>query len=298
MGMPESDPLQTVKEFSAFATPLQTGVNLIEASAGTGKTFSIAMLVLRFVVEKKLNIEQILVVTFTNAATQELKTRIRRRLQDLRNYLINPTQSENLDDAFIRWADEIVNPKEAVSLLTQALAAIDNAAIFTIHSFCQRMLRQFALESGQLFDAELVANQEDLQLALAEDYWRQQTYNAPTLKASLIAGSFSTPQALVESIKNIHSGMVIVPEKQDIDGLLGKIEKNCSVLALSLEESLIKPLSELISSESTYFKDAFLVSFQEIKRSVANWISDTSSNVPLQSLKQLSVDQLLTNALN
>jgi len=298
MGMPELDPVGMVKEFSAFVTPLETGVTLIEASAGTGKTFSIAMLVLRFVVEKKISIEQILVVTFTNAATQELKARIRRRLQDLRNYLLNPELSEGLDDAFMQWADEIVDRDEAISLLTQALAAIDSAAIFTIHSFCQRMLRQFALESGQLFDAELMANQDDLQLALAEDYWRQQMYDASQLRASLLASSFSTPRALVGSIKNIHSGMVIVPEKQDIDQLISQIEKNCSALATSLEQLVIKPLSELISNEPAYFKDAFLAAFSGMQRAVASWISGDNTGIPLQALGQLSFDQLLNHALN
>ena len=70
--MPESGSSVAVTEFSAFQTPLELGVNLIEASAGTGKTYSIAMLVLRFVVEQEFSIEEILVVTFTKAATLEL----------------------------------------------------------------------------------------------------------------------------------------------------------------------------------------------------------------------------------
>ena len=73
-----------VKNFDPENTALLTGINLIEASAGTGKTYTIAMLVLRFVVEKNLDIKQILVVTFTKAATEELKDRIRSRLVEAR----------------------------------------------------------------------------------------------------------------------------------------------------------------------------------------------------------------------
>ena len=296
--MSETDCLGNVEEFSAFVTPLKTGVNLIEASAGTGKTYSIAMLVLRFVVEKKLKIEQILVVTFTNAATQELKTRIRRRLQDLKNYLNNHEHSDGLDEAFMQWADQLTDRQEVISLLTQALAAIDNAAIFTIHSFCQRMLRQFALESGQLFDAELITNQDELKLSLAEDYWRQQLYDASALKVALLTNNFSTPQALVRSINTIHAGMRIIPEKQDVDQLIGKIETNCSVLASQLEQAVLTPLSKLISSDPANFKETFLSSFEGIKRAVLDWVAGDNLDIPIKMLKQLSFVHLLTNALN
>ncbi|MEO1898519.1 MAG: UvrD-helicase domain-containing protein, partial [Methylococcales bacterium] len=76
-------------KFDPVSTPLLPGINLIEASAGTGKTYAIAMLVLRFVVEQQLEIQEILVVTFTKAATEELKERIRRRLQEARQILLS-----------------------------------------------------------------------------------------------------------------------------------------------------------------------------------------------------------------
>ena len=212
--MPESGSNEIPVEFSAFNTPLETGANLIEASAGTGKTYSIAMLVLRFVVEQKLSIEAILVVTFTKAATQELKTRIRSRLQDLRGYLTGASKAKNFDQPFIQWADQLPDSNDVINLVSQALAAIDNAAIFTIHGFCQRMLKQYALETGQLFDAKLTANLGALERSLSEDYWRKQMYKASGLKASLIGASFTTPASLLSSIRSLQEGMVILPKKQ------------------------------------------------------------------------------------
>ena len=296
--MTKLDSLEAVSEFSAFDTPLLAGVNLIEASAGTGKTFSIAMLVLRFVVEQKLSIEQILVVTFTKAATHELKTRIRLRLQDLRNYLLNPSQSESLDSGFTQWADHLPDIKEAIHHVNQALATIDNAAIFTIHGFCQRMLKQYALESGQLFDAELTAGLAPLQLSLAEDYWRQQMYQASPLKASLLGDRFKTPEALATSIKNIHPGMIIVPDKQAVDTLVAKIETTSNALARSIEDFLIQPLAELMVREPASFKDSFIASFEQLKIAISTWRSDRSSGIPIASLQQLSLDRLSKDALD
>lgn len=296
--MPELGPLGAVAEFSAFETPLEKNVNLIEASAGTGKTFSIAMLVLRFVVEQKLSLEQILVVTFTKAATQELKTRIRRRLQDLRNYLINPDLSDDLDDAFRQWADQLDDQPAVITRLTEALSVIDNAAIFTIHGFCQRMLKQYALESGQLFDSELTANLDVLQLSLAEDYWRKQMYGASALKASLLSDSFATPHALAQSIKYISANMVIVPDRQDIDELIAQVETNSLKLASKIEKSLTDPLSVLVSEKQSYFTAGFLKSFDQVKKTIAAWVSSEGTDIPLSTLHGLSFTQLPIAAVN
>ncbi|WP_157199751.1 UvrD-helicase domain-containing protein, partial [Methylomonas koyamae] len=84
-----------IKAFDAVGGALETGINLIEASAGTGKTYTIAMLVLRFVVERELDIKQLLVVTFTKAASEELKERIRARLAEARRILLNPAAGDD-----------------------------------------------------------------------------------------------------------------------------------------------------------------------------------------------------------
>lgn len=167
---------KTSQTFDPVNTELLTGINLIEASAGTGKTYAIAMLALRFVVEQDLEIKHILVVTFTKAATEELKDRIRKRLAEARLALSEPNNSK-IDQNLKRWLDSLTIEKEQILLrLNNALLDIDQAAIFTIHGFCQRILAEHALESGQLFDSELTGDISSIKQACSDDFWRKNIY--------------------------------------------------------------------------------------------------------------------------
>ena len=162
------------------------GVQLIEASAGTGKTFTLATLVTRLVVERGLRIGQILAVTFTEAATQELRKRIRERLQLTLDLLDAPLADDESAEA--RLTRELLQSHRARGeesddalrrRLRQATLEIDLAAIFTIHGFCARALREHALESGQGFDAAtLLTNDRDLRAELAADLWRMHAQDA------------------------------------------------------------------------------------------------------------------------
>ncbi|MCM2335702.1 MAG: exodeoxyribonuclease V subunit beta [Pseudomonas sp.] len=156
------------------------GVRAIEASAGTGKTFTLATLVVRLVVERGLRIGQVLAVTFTEAATQELRTRIRRRLV-LAMELVEAAPADDappeavLTHALLaaHLAGGAESPAAVRRRLQAAVNDIDLAAIFTIHGFCARVLREHALEAGQGFDAaELLANDATLREAIAADLWR------------------------------------------------------------------------------------------------------------------------------
>jgi exodeoxyribonuclease V beta subunit len=156
------------------------GVQLIEASAGTGKTYTLATLVTRLVVERGLRIGQILAVTFTEAATQELRKRIRERLQLTLALLDAPASDDETPEAALTRAllqlhrargeesDDTLRRR-----LRQATLEIDLAAIFTIHGFCARVLREHALESGQGFAPPgLLTHDGELREALAADLWR------------------------------------------------------------------------------------------------------------------------------
>lgn len=130
---------------------------LLEASAGTGKTFSIQNIVVRLLIEshdqkEPLLLQKILIVTFTRAATQDLTTRIRANIEQalhfLQSWLHESLIADQIPDylkACIEKGDDTV--KLACKRLQQALFTFDQAQIFTIHSFCARMLRQFAMES-------------------------------------------------------------------------------------------------------------------------------------------------------
>ena len=146
------------------------GTNLIEASAGTGKTYGIAALFTRLIVLEKKDIEKILVVTFTKAATAELKTRLRARLDEVLQVL-NEIQTlggkpEHISDGLNKYyekekksPDDFLNRLIPLALgeqdgqeschrlilrLKAALSQFDNASIYTIHGFCQRVLRDYA----------------------------------------------------------------------------------------------------------------------------------------------------------
>ncbi|MES2858910.1 MAG: exodeoxyribonuclease V subunit beta [Pseudomonadota bacterium] len=163
-----------------------TGIQLIEASAGTGKTYTLATLVARLVVEGRFGIGEILAVTFTEAATQELRKRIRERLQ-LTLALLDALPADD-EGAEVRLMRQLVQAHQARTQepddtlrrrLRQATLDIDLAAIFTIHGFCARALREHALESGQGFDPPgLLANDRELRLELAADLWRAHAQHA------------------------------------------------------------------------------------------------------------------------
>ena len=178
-------------------TPLTRGINLVEASAGTGKTYAIGMLVLRAVTELGIPIDQILVVTFTKAATEELRSRIRQRLAEARNLLTGGSS----DDATINaWLATVTDRQTALERLRQALGLIDRAGIFTIHSFCLQMLTEQALESGQLFDVELLADVGQVRTQLVEDFWRSHLYPLGPRVCGIVADKYPTPAELAASI--------------------------------------------------------------------------------------------------
>lgn len=163
---------QAIQEFNLLSSPLQ-GVNLIEASAGTGKTFTITGLFLRLLVEKELTVDQILVVTFTEAATNELRERIRNKLQAAKAALISRASKDKL-------LSNLVNKNQcdtSIKKISDAIRDFDEAAIYTIHSFCNKILTEHAFESKGLFDTELITEQNDILQEVVEDFWRQKMYN-------------------------------------------------------------------------------------------------------------------------
>src|SRR5690606_12024962 len=194
------------------------GVRLIEASAGTGKTFTLATLVTRLVVERGLRVGQVLAVTFTEAATQELRKRIRERLLLALELVDAPdTEGEDAEASLTRQILRAHRERSGESTealrrrLRQAALEIDLAAIFTIHGFCARALREHALESGQGFDPPtLLANDRELREELAADLWRAHGRDADGADdlAALWKGG---PPALAEDLRALLREPVLLP---------------------------------------------------------------------------------------
>ncbi len=215
--------------FDAGRVCLERGINLVEASAGTGKTYAIAMLALRAVVELGVPIEAILIVTFTKAATEELRARIRARLVEARDLLSK--KKVDADPTLAGWEAGLANRELALARLQLALYDIDRVGIFTIHSFCRKMLQEQALESGQLFDMELLADIEDIRIQVADDFWRSHLYGLSPRACSVVTTVFSTPESLLASIKGAESVAAIEPSPTEIDEALKTFNSAFSKMA-------------------------------------------------------------------
>ncbi|HHC7363089.1 TPA: exodeoxyribonuclease V subunit beta [Vibrio parahaemolyticus] len=188
------------------------GARLIEASAGTGKTFTIAGLYLRLLLghgceetrhRVPLTVDQILVVTFTEAATAELRDRIRARIHDAR---IAFARGQSSDPVIQPLLNEFDDHKQAAEILLQAERQMDEAAVYTIHGFCQRMLTQNAFESGSRFNNEFVTDESHLKAQVVADYWRRNFYPLPFTLAGEIRQLWSSPSALLSNICNYLTG--------------------------------------------------------------------------------------------
>jgi len=201
-----------------LALPLE-GVRLIEASAGTGKTFTLATLFTRLVVEKGWRIGQILAVTFTDAATQELRKRIRERLA-LAAQLVERAPSEQ-DSPEVVLTRVILHRQLALGEETPAALArrlqtaadeIDLASIFTIHGFCTRVLREHALESGHTFDPPtLLPSERALHEELAADLWRVHANDPATVDA--LTWLWASPEALAGDLSTLIKPLPLLPAR-------------------------------------------------------------------------------------
>ncbi|HBX55240.1 exodeoxyribonuclease V subunit beta [Pseudomonas sp. UBA2684] len=175
-----------------------TGRSLIEASAGTGKTWTLTALYARLLLEKQLNVSQILVVTFTTAATAELRERIRLRLAELLAvYDQGPGSDELLNRLHAQYPDAASHRR-----LLLAVHGFDEAAIFTIHGFCQRALQDAAFEAGGDFDNELTHDDREILDALLADLWRHELAAAEPEWAAFLVQHKLTPQSLRQRLRN------------------------------------------------------------------------------------------------
>ncbi|MDI5835308.1 exodeoxyribonuclease V subunit beta [Shewanella xiamenensis] len=192
------------------------GSRLIEASAGTGKTYTISGLYLRLLLgdglSEPLSCEQILVVTFTNAATEELRDRIRRRIQVAFKCFLGL----EINDPFVQALyDKTPESERAIALrrFDLALKSLDEAAIFTIHGFCQRILADLAFESSLLFESDFTLDDSEFLHHAVRDFWREACYPLPEYLAQIIASEFGDPDGLVKQLRALLGASEVKPLK-------------------------------------------------------------------------------------
>ncbi|WP_018151518.1 exodeoxyribonuclease V subunit beta [Leeia oryzae] len=176
-----------------FDFPLHD-LQLIEASAGTGKTWTISGLFVRLLLEGKLSVEQILVVTYTKAATAELRDRLRQRLVDVRTWLATGTSDDVFGQALLQDYQTQPQRNAALQQVEFAIRGFDHAAIYTIHGFCQRVLTDAALEAGVPFEQELLADDHALLFEVVADAWRNWVADGHPALMDWLASHEYTPQ--------------------------------------------------------------------------------------------------------
>ena len=222
-------------------------ISLIEASAGTGKTYTIGSLYLRLLLKagennfsRPLNVEEILVVTFTDMATEELKKKIRERITDaidkLTAFAETQDKSSFKNDEFLTALSQDLDIFEAIHRLKLVEQNMDLAAIYTIHGFCRRMLMQYAFHSGIHFNLELIKDQSDLLVRFANEFWREHFYPLPFEMADFIANELGSPDYVLSLLESDLGKNLIV----DLE--------NQQALSISITEFLHQYLGE-------YFKD-------------------------------------------
>ena len=244
-------------------------ISLIEASAGTGKTYTIGSLYLRLLLKagennfsRPLNVEEILVVTFTEMATEELKKKIRERITDaidkLTAFAETQDKSAFKNDEFLTALCDDLNIFEAIHRLKLAEQNMDLAAIYTIHGFCRRMLMQYAFHSGIHFNLELIKDQSDLLVRFANEFWREHFYPLPFEMADFIANELGSPDYVLSLLEsNLGKNLIVDLENQQalsisitefLHQYLGEYFKDIKALKRFWLESAGK-ISELITEE-------------------------------------------------
>lgn len=250
------------------------GARLIEASAGTGKTFTIAGLYLRLLLGHgaegqrhavPLTVDQILVVTFTEAATAELRDRIRARIHDAR---LAFARGESRDPVIKPLLEQVTDHAQAASILLQAERQMDEAAVYTIHGFCQRMLTQNAFESGSRFNNEFVTDESHLKSQVVADYWRRHFYPLGLNLAAEVRQIWSSPQALLQDIGRYLTGAPLHLSTPALQTSLDQQHQDNLTQIQTLKDSWKQHSSDFLAliSQSNVNKRSYS------KKSLPNWL--------------------------
>lgn len=223
---------------------------LIEASAGTGKTWNIGLIYLRLLLERELRVEQILVTTFTDAAAQELRERLRRRLVEAERLLESlPPASATGDNTLESYLRDLCPDEEsarrALRRIQLARTDLDRAPVSTIHALCQRIQRDYPLESGAAFANDKLFDEQQLQRECVEDFWRRRylTGEVDPREAELLLRD--GPEGLLRDL----GGLANNADAQIMAGGLAELERQVAALRT---QATIAELQQLADDKSLY----------------------------------------------
>ena len=285
--------MTNIELFQPNKYPLSNGIRLIEASAGTGKTFSLSHLVLRLLTEKEYSINEILVVSFTEATASEIKARIIERLILALKIIesINTTvKPQKIDNVLNEWVDLNITSKERAlyiaSLLLEALERIDNADITTIHGFCSKTLRREAIENGNNLNPTIEKDSNSLINEIVEEYWKKEILEIEISELKGLFKSNFNRKNLIEVLSSLDND----PNnsfKQTFNDL--KIEESLSNQLNNYSESLWIKFTTIWEEKGQELED----SFREIAKDLrSQGIKDTK---PYSSKPRKNRYELLSN---
>ena len=269
------------------------GSRLIEASAGTGKTWTIAALYVRLVLghgtehafSRPLHPAEIVVMTFTRAATKELSGRIRDRLVEAAGCFRGQSPYEH--DSFLReliaaYPEGEVRSQAAFRLMLAA-QSMDEAAVFTIDAWCQRMLREHAFDSGSLFDEELVSDQSALFEHAVRDYWRQQVYALSGATLATFTACWPDVSALEQAVAGLIKHADFLAKKSE------SVSAGCHFRLAETLEQLITRLSAVQATELARIKQGWPARIDTMERWLAEQWQDDPKKFSGVKLKPATV---------
>ncbi|BGI51238.1 MAG: exodeoxyribonuclease V subunit beta [Arsenophonus endosymbiont of Ceratovacuna japonica] len=298
-----------VYKLDPYSLPLY-GLRLIESSAGTGKTHTIALLYLRLLLgigqknafSRVLNIEEILVVTFTKSSTNELRSRICYNIHQMRLACIRDGIGFHKNSIFRILLFFILDKKLAAQWLLMAENQINKLAIYTIHSFCHHILLHNAFESGMLFKQSIIKDEYILQKKACADFWRCNCYLMDYSLVKVITKEWSGPEELLSEVKPFLQGDLPIFINQSIKGK-SIIQRHKIII------NIIKKIKKLwIANSSSFFN---LINNSSINKRIYNnknlsyWLTIINNWAKLETidyeipkeLNRFSQSELINNTL-
>lgn len=270
------------QKLDVAAMPL-IGRHLIEASAGTGKTFNITRLYLRLLLEKKLTVKEILVMTFTKAATEEIKGRVAKTLREATQIW---QQAKDNNDQIATDCDPVFQTlfnnndvDESVALLKAAQLELDEASVFTIHGFCQHVITQLAFNSGFSMSLNLGNDTSDLYLQAAEDYIRKVSQRESDFLLLAQSGWHVPDRLLYEFNRSIRSSLMpIILDEKTIEAAFVDALNNNQETALSQFKTLLERVkdNESLLIEQLIKTPAHKKDRPQELEALKSWLSDCS----------------------
>ena len=291
------------RKFDSLTCSLDN-VNIIEASAGTGKTYNIQNLYARMILLKGFSVDSILVVTFTDAATKELKERIRTTLNKIHMFYEASEPNDEIKQLATQnfYIDKNGNSIE-ISLETRkkrlslAIRDFDNAAIYTIHGFCNKMLNDYSFESGILFNVELEKDVEPIIRDIVEDFWRRESYTVDSFNTALLEYNKITINNLITFVNNFtNKGETEIEPKKTVQDNIPIIRKIFYQMKKNWDKAIIRKLLDNEYLSKRNFKPVQIDKICFNAELFLQGIFNKTTFAEVEKLSQENIDKAFTAA--